>query len=231
MKIIVKRYKFDWYWVPSLFLVWSILFVSIIWWHQEDLLPAKSHTFPEDGYSTDEAKGFFLQQRSRALLSRYEKLGAKVVGSSANEQAAVQFLLNEVKQIKMLAHQNLYEIQEEVSYGSDSFVSEEDSILNYYQGIQYLVIRVRPQRTQENGNLTESTLLINCHYDTVSGSSGAGSSGAMVVVLLETLRNLLQSDEEPLKHSLIFLFNGAKENELQGIHAFMAHHRWALRIK
>lgn len=231
MKIIVKRHKFDWYWVPSLFLLWSILFVAIIWWHQADQLPAKSNTFGEDAYRTNEAASYFLQQRSQALLSRYEKLGAKVVGSSANEQAAVQFLLNEVKQIKMLAHQNLYEVQEEVGYASDNFVNEEDSILNYYQGIQYLVIRVEPRGISDNGSLSDSALLINCHYDTVTGSAGAGSSGAMVVVLLETLRSLLQSDREPLRHTLIFLFNGAKENELQGIHAFIAHHRWASRIK
>lgn len=229
MKIIVKRHKFDWYWVPSLILVWSILFVAIIWWHQEDQLPPNRNTLLEDGYKSKEQTNYFLQQRSKELISRYENFGAKVVGSSVNEKTVVQFLLNEVKQIMMLARHDLYDVQEEVRYSSGNFIAEEN-FLNYYQGIQYIVIKVQSKGTV-SGNITDSSLLINCHYDTVIENAGAGSSGAMVVVVLETMRQLLQTEQEPLKHSLIFLFNGAKENELQGIHAFIAHHRWAPSVK
>lgn len=60
--------------------------------------------------------------------------------------------------------------------------------------------------------------------------SGAGDDGAMCAIMLETLRVLSQSDK-PLKHPVVFLFNGAEENPLQASHAFITQHKWAKNVK
>lgn len=230
MKIIIKRHKFDWYWVPSLLLLWSILFVAIIWWHQEEQLPANKKLHLQDlGDKPEEQLDYFLQQRSQELIQRYDRFGVKVLGSSANEHTLVQFLLNEIKQIKWMARSDLYDIQEEPQYGSGSFITEE-KFINHYQGIQYIAVKVQ-SRVLANVS-QDAAVLINCHYDTVIGSPGSGSSGAMAIILLETLRSLLlQTDPIPLQHPVIFLFNGAKESEREGLHAFMTQHRWAPSVR
>lgn len=80
------------------------------------------------------------------------------------------------------------------------------------------------------GTNPDHSLLINSHFDTVPVSTGAGDAGCMIVVMLETLRVLSQSTE-PLQHSIIFLFNGAEENKLQGAHGFITQHGWAETVR
>lgn len=57
------------------------------------------------------------------------------------------------------------------------------------------------------------SILINSHYDTVSGSSGASDDAVGVACMLETIRALLNGP--PLRHPIIFLFNGAEESLMQ----------------
>uniref|UniRef100_A0A1B0BKI4 FXNA-like protease n=1 Tax=Glossina palpalis gambiensis TaxID=67801 RepID=A0A1B0BKI4_9MUSC len=52
----------------------------------------------------------------------------------------------------------------------------------------------------------------------------------MIAVMLETLR-VITKRETNLKHSIVFLFNGAEENPLQGSHAFITQHEWAANVK
>merc|ERR1719471_911055 len=48
--------------------------------------------------------------------------------------------------------------------------------------------------------------------------------------MLEVLE-VLTSSPQPLKHNLIFLFNGAEENLLPGSHGFITQHMWASEIR
>lgn len=57
------------------------------------------------------------------------------------------------------------------------------------------------------------SILINSHYDTVSGSSGASDDAVGVACMMETIRAL--SKGPPLHHPIIFLFNGAEESLMQ----------------
>jgi len=52
----------------------------------------------------------------------------------------------------------------------------------------------------------------------------------MVVAMLETMRILVTS-EETFEHPVVFLFNGAEEQPLQGSHAFISQHKWSPNCK
>ncbi|EDW47547.1 GM21369 [Drosophila sechellia] len=92
---------------------------------------------------------------------------------------------------------------------------------NMYQGIQNVIVKLSTKESQ-----SESYLLINSHFDSKPGSPGSGDDGVMVVVMLEVLRQMATS-ETPFQHGIIFLFNGAEENALQGAHGFITQHKWA----
>lgn len=48
--------------------------------------------------------------------------------------------------------------------------------------------------------------------------------------MLEVLR-VLSQQEKRLRHSVVFLFNGAEETPLQAAHGFITQHPWAKEIR
>lgn len=61
-------------------------------------------------------------------------------------------------------------------------------------------------------------------------SPGASDDAASCCVMLEVLR-VLAKQEKRLRHSVIFLFNGAEETPLQAAHGFITQHEWAKEIR
>ncbi|XP_055917041.1 endoplasmic reticulum metallopeptidase 1 isoform X2 [Eupeodes corollae] len=213
LKIIYNRNKFGWYWAPLFLSFWFVLFYVTV-------IPSFEH-YPNILHIKDEANNptRFIGERAENNLLNLTKMGPRVVGSAANEQGTIQFLLNEVDKIQSTAKNDIFDIEVDVQVGSGNYVLWK--MVNMYQSIQNVIVRV--QRIDSNKT---SCLLLNSHFDSVPESSGAGDAGAMVVIMLEVLRVITKQDT-PMDHCLLFLFNGAEENPLQGSHNFVTNHKWA----
>lgn len=98
-------------------------------------------------------------------------------------------------------------------------------MMSSYNGIQNFIVKLKPAE-----RVAEHSLLVNSHFDSVPISPGAGDPIALVAVMLESLR-VISMSPNALKHNIIFLFNGAEENTLQGSHAFISQHKWAKDVR
>lgn len=161
------------------------------------------------------------------MLIEFDKIGQKVVGSVENEVEAIDFLrkvFDELDSVK----QNVHKLEFSHTKHSGSFYLgfEPYGMIEWYQNIQNVQIRLSPADETKS---TGATLLVNSHYDTVPVSPGMSDAGIMVVVMLETIRVLTKSST-PLRHDIVFLFNGAEEAGLKGAHAFITQHKWRHNI-
>lgn len=215
------RLKFNWYYAPFFVAFWYIVFyVSVI---------PSFHNYPASVTIEDEQTDFekyedvFVGERSERDLFEFARIGTKLVGTPANEQAAVQFLVTKIEKIIAESRQDLYNIEYDIQEATGSYVVFD--MVNSYQSIQNVIVKF----STKDSNST-SYLLINSHYDTVPESTGAGDAGVMITTMMEVLRKISKSSKT-LRHPIIFLFNGAEENPLQGSHAFISQHKWANHIK
>ncbi|XP_061401284.1 endoplasmic reticulum metallopeptidase 1 [Musca vetustissima] len=214
--IFVTRNRIKWYWSPVFLSLWLILYFTVA-------IPA-FHRLPKPLNIKDEAKypDRFIAERAEINLQKLIELGPRVVGSDANEKGAIKYFHAYVQKLKSEA-KDVYEIETDVQIASGSYVHWE--MVNMYQNIQNFVIKIGPK-----GYNGTSYLLVNCHYDSVPSGPGAGDDGAMVAIMLETIRVLSKADK-PLRNPVVFLFNGAEENPLQASHAFITQHKWAKYCK
>uniref|UniRef100_A0A1B0CV17 FXNA-like protease n=1 Tax=Lutzomyia longipalpis TaxID=7200 RepID=A0A1B0CV17_LUTLO len=164
----------------------------------------------------------FIGERARNMLEEFVKIGPKIVGSEANEVLAVEFILREIETIDSSRH-FAHTIEVDVSTHDGSFGIGTST--STYNELQNIVVRVKPSQ----GPTPAATLLVNSHYDTVPTSPGASDAGIMVVVMLETLRKIVQSPTAH-RHNIVFLFNGAEEIGLKAAHGFITGHPWRHNI-
>ncbi|KAI8773749.1 endoplasmic reticulum metallopeptidase 1 [Biomphalaria glabrata] len=172
----------------------------------------------------------FREENARKHLDILTGFGPRVVGSKANEKAK-HYILDSVNSI--IAEQiNNISIDIDLQTANGSFILDfvnngVGHFSSVYQNLENIVVKV--SQYQE----AESSVLVNCHYDTVVDSPGAGDDAASCCVMLEILRVLSQTHQTDLHlmHNVIFLFNSAEENILQTSHAFITQHKWAPSIK
>ncbi|XP_052741206.1 endoplasmic reticulum metallopeptidase 1 [Bicyclus anynana] len=98
-------------------------------------------------------------------------------------------------------------------------------MVNVYHNLSNVIALLEGESGFNNDGTTGSSILVNCHHDSVPFSIGASDDGLFCAVMAETLAKLSRRSTK-LKHNVIFLSNGAEENALQGSHGFLKH-PWA----
>uniref|UniRef100_T1IR32 FXNA-like protease n=1 Tax=Strigamia maritima TaxID=126957 RepID=T1IR32_STRMM len=194
--------------------------------HQADLYlpPARTVSDVFGKNSSKSISGLFTEERARTSLLTLTSIGPRIVGSYENEVLAVEFLLREINLIK-LRSQSHFNFEIDVQKPSGSFnLGFQDGFTSYYSKVKNILVKLEPK------NGAEHALLVNCHYDTALGSPGASDDAVNCAIMLEIL-NVIAQKSGPLKHSIIFNFNGAEENVLQAAHGFITQHPWAKPIR
>lgn len=183
------------------------------------------HRLPEGVTIAEESQkpGEFVAERAQSILLKYDQIGPKVVGSVANEEVTVAFLLDEVERVRAEMRADLYEMEVDVQQASGAYMHW--NMVNMYQGVQNVVVKLSTR-----GSASVNYLLLNSHFDSKPSSPGTGDDGTMVIVMLEVLRQMAIS-EKIFEHPIVFLFNGAEENPLQASHGFITEHKWAKNCK
>ncbi|XP_016978258.2 endoplasmic reticulum metallopeptidase 1-like isoform X1 [Drosophila rhopaloa] len=192
-------------------LFWLLLFLAVV-------VPL-FHRVPDPKSVEDASKGVFIAQRAMDNLYNLVKIGPKVVGSENNEIKAVQFLLNELALIEKNVLDEYFDIEVDLQEVSGSYIHW--TMVNKYQGVQNIVIKLSPKNCT-----SETYLLVNSHFDSKPTSPSAGDAGQMVAIILEVLR-VMSTTRQTFTHPIIFLLNGAEENPLQASHGFITQHKWA----
>ncbi|XP_070069647.1 endoplasmic reticulum metallopeptidase 1-like isoform X2 [Drosophila takahashii] len=193
------------------YLFWLLLFLAVV-------VPL-FHRVPGPKSIEDASKGVFIAQRAMDNLYNLVKIGPKVVGSENNEIKTVQFLLKELALIEENVLDDLFDIEVDLQEVSGSYIHW--TMVNKYQGVQNIVIKLSPKNCT-----SETYLLVNSHFDSKPTSPSAGDAGQMVAIILEVLR-VVSTTRQTFMHPIIFLLNGAEENPLQASHGFITQHKWA----
>ncbi|XP_033736585.1 endoplasmic reticulum metallopeptidase 1-like [Pecten maximus] len=169
--------------------------------------------------------GVFYEDLARRHLETVTSFGQRPTGSDANELYTKNYIFKELLTFKEHLHESkemLIDVQN--TSGSFHLYFIHTDFYSVYKNLKNVVVKLGPA-----SGATHSVLM-NCHYDTMVDAIGAGDDMSSCAVMLEIARSLSQSSK-PLMHNIIFLFNGAEENLLQGSHGFITQHPWAKSIK
>ncbi|MBN3279846.1 ERMP1 metallopeptidase, partial [Polyodon spathula] len=168
--------------------------------------------------------GEFNAVRARKHLEHITAFGPRPVGSPENEILTVNYLLEEIEKIKAgsnKAHTISVDVQKPTGSFTIDFLG---GFTSYYDRVSNVVVKLEPKRGAKHA------MLANCHFDSVANSPGASDDAVSCSVLLEALHSM-SNLSTPLRHAIIFLFNGAEENVLQASHGFITQHPWAKLVR
>lgn len=144
-----------------LFLFTFYLFLSIVIIAFEKKLPEPLTINKEGLYP-----GRFIGERAHNHLVNLTSIGPRIVGSYENEVLAIKYLTNSINNIIKDANAN-HKILVNVTKHSGAFpLKFLDGMTNVYRNVQNVIVRIGPNRP------TQSSLLVNCHFDTFPESPG-----------------------------------------------------------
>lgn len=203
------------------------------------------YTVP-DALTVDAPDTVFSEGRARAHVEVLAgDLGYRPVGSVANERQAVNYVLQQVRDIVPLAESNGWDVEVSVQSptGSLTFVFLDVYLVrccaarhrfdeantpapqsNAYSNITNVVLRMHAGGLPEER--VNRALLLSAHVDSTLGTPGAADDVVGVAVLLECAR-AMAAMPAALAHPVIFNINGAEESFLQASHGFVTQHKWA----
>nr|XP_061800741.1 endoplasmic reticulum metallopeptidase 1-like [Nerophis lumbriciformis] len=169
--------------------------------------------------------GEFNAERARQHLERITSVGPRPVGSHENEVLTVDYLLEQIENVRATTAKGLHQLSVDVQRPTGSFsIDFLSGFTSFYDRITNVVVRLEPKGGSKH------LMLANCHFDTVANSPGASDDAVSCAVMLEVLHSLANLST-PLRHGVIFLFNGAEENVLQASHGFITQHPWAKQVR
>ncbi|XP_077442292.1 endoplasmic reticulum metallopeptidase 1 [Vanacampus margaritifer] len=170
--------------------------------------------------------GEFNAERARQHLERITSVGPRPVGSYENEVSTVDYLLKQIEKVRVTTEQGPHlQLSVDVQRPTGSFsIDFLGGFTSFYDHVTNVVVRLEPKGGSQH------FMLANCHFDTVANSPGASDDAVSCAVMLEVLHSLA-NQSTPLRHGVIFLFNGAEENVLQASHGFITQHPWAKQVR
>lgn len=113
--------------------------------------------------------GKFVAERARAHVYNLTSLGPRVAGSFENEVLAVNFLTTTINDIIRHANPN-YKIEMDVTRHSGSFsLTFLDGMTHIYKNVQNVAVKIGSPQVPQS---PKYSLLLNCHFDSVSESPG-----------------------------------------------------------
>uniref|UniRef100_A0AC34FYF9 Peptidase M28 domain-containing protein n=1 Tax=Panagrolaimus sp. ES5 TaxID=591445 RepID=A0AC34FYF9_9BILA len=175
----------------------------------------------------------FSEIRATPILHKLSNLGPKPFGSSGADRA-VEMLQDEVRALKKIVDKGKNKLDIEMQYPSSCFSVPKFDVDGFgmcYKNVSNLIVRLTPKEKLPTKTKEEGALLLNCHFDSWPTSPAGSDDLASCAILLELIQILGDPNAEPLKHDLIFLFNGAEEAGLLASHGFITQHNERHRIK
>ncbi|XP_050960271.1 endoplasmic reticulum metallopeptidase 1 isoform X3 [Labeo rohita] len=137
----------------------------------------------------------------------------------------VNYLLDQIEQIRTESKTGPHSITVDVQRPTGSFsIDFLGGFTSYYDRVTNIAVKLEPKTKAQH------FMLANCHFDSVANSPGASDDAVSCSVMLEVLHSLANLST-PLKHGVVFLFNGAEENILQASHGFITQHPWAQQVR
>ena len=109
--------------------------------------------------------GEFIAERAERILFEFDAIGPKVVGTNANENITVKLLQREIGKIEETMNREMYDLEVDLQQVSGAYLHW--SMINMYQGVQNLVVKL----SCKNSN-SDNYLLVNSHFDSKPGSPG-----------------------------------------------------------
>ncbi|XP_078127461.1 endoplasmic reticulum metallopeptidase 1 [Sander vitreus] len=169
--------------------------------------------------------GEFNAGRARRHLEQITSVGPRPVGSQENEVLTVGYLLEQIENIRVETAAGLQQLTVDVQHPTGTFsIDFLGGFTSFYDRVTNIVVRLEPKSGAQH------LMLANCHFDTVANSPGASDDAVSCAVMLEVLHSLA-NQSTPLRHGVVFLFNGAEENILQASHGFITQHPWAKQVR
>ncbi|KAA0719665.1 Endoplasmic reticulum metallopeptidase 1 [Triplophysa tibetana] len=171
------------------------------------------------------SSGEFNAIRARKHLDEMTSVGPRTVGSHENEVMTVNYLLGQIEDMRGESVSGAHSITVDVQRPTGSFTIDFlGGFTSYYDRVTNIAVKLEPKSGAQH------FMLANCHFDSVANSPGASDDAVSCCVMLEVLHSLVNLST-PLKHGVIFLFNGAEENVLQASHGFITQHAWAKQVR
>ncbi|KAJ3212149.1 hypothetical protein HDU67_003985 [Dinochytrium kinnereticum] len=181
--------------ISVILIVIYLMAAAFVFWRHYELPTPKVDLVDVDG------RPQFSEALARAHVKELAgNIGMRVVGTKGEDQAR-NYIVEKLEEYKAASAGN-------------PFVPE-FVVMKIYTNITNVVVRIS---CGEECN--KNSLLINSHFDSQIVTPGACDDACSVAVMLEMAR-IVSLRREPMRNSLILLFNGAEESFQDASHAFV----------